>query len=156
MTTNEKKGPKAQLDEWFDPYGNNVMGTGLTLDEFIAWSAVRRVHNAFSMLQDRSEVERRRELILDLSREIHALAPTRHYFSIRIAELALDAIILGDWEDVENTENLLTFDAEDAGLKARHYEAYAPIRAVLHRAWSEAPPSQRSRPELEVIPGGAG
>jgi hypothetical protein len=149
-----KISPKSQFQDWFNPRGNNVFGTGLSMEEYMAWSLVNNTRNSMPLIRDRIETNRRRDLILQLSKAIYDLAPDRHFFSIRIAESAIDEIILGDWARVKDIETFLTFAMEDKALQEVYEPVYAPIREILHRAWSEAPPIQEPLTEMAVIPGG--
>ena len=103
----------------------NFLGTGLTMTEFMQLHKAEQIAESW-VLQPVEEKKRRRKAIIQLSIELGRIIEN-HGFSTRLAELAIEAVIEGDWKMVQEWADHFTFDTEGAELR----EKYAPVFAVF-------------------------
>ena len=52
-------------------------------------------------------------------------------FSTGICEMAIAAVIDGDWQSAEDCADILSMDDEDAQIRDRHAAAFVTFRAIL-------------------------
>jgi len=132
------KPARALLTEWVDPDGDNFLGTGLTLREFVTEGTVRRFAQSYSQ-QDRPERRRRLDFVVELATAYQELR--RHTgFATGVALTAIEAVIEGDWTTVADLakefqwRDEVTFDAD------RYRALYADYVAILDRVVRSIPP----------------
>lgn len=81
-------------------------------------------------LQPPEEKKARRRAIIDLSLELEEIKKTGN-FSVGIGELAIEAVIEGDWKHARNYISWLSFTEESVELREREAPRWEKFRAVL-------------------------
>lgn len=123
---------RARLAELLGADSTNYLGTGLTLRELMELHTAEKLAASWA-LQPREEQRRRLDAIVRLSAELARLRETTQ-FSMRLAEMAIEAVIEGDWKMVEEWADYFAFGGEDAGLR----EKYAPVFNVFRELLCQA------------------
>lgn len=126
MTDSPKKEPRARLAELLGADSTNFLGTGLTMREFMQLADAEKLAASWA-IQPREERKRRLHAVMQLSVELVRIRETTE-FSTRLAEMAIEAVIEGDWKMVEEWAEHFTFATEDAQLRDR----FASVFAVFH------------------------
>lgn len=124
-----KKHNRARLEELIGPTSTNVLGTGLTMLEFMQLVNAERLAASW-VLQPRDECKRRIRAVIALSIELGRLQE-KVTFATRLAELAIESVIEGDWERVEEWADHFTFGDEDTELRHKYAPTYAAFRELL-------------------------
>lgn len=132
--TDEQDKPKPnkhaqRLAELLGTDSQNFLGTGLTMREFMELHSAEQVAASWA-LQSQGERKRRRKAVIQLSIELGRILETTG-FSAGLAELAIEAVIEGDWKMVAEWADHFTFEDESADLRARHAPMFAVFRELL-------------------------
>lgn len=80
--------------------------------------------------QTRAEQSRRLDAVIKLSVELAKVRETTN-FATRLAELAIESVIEGDWQQVEEWADHFTFDDEREEIRVSAGPAYAMFRELL-------------------------
>lgn len=123
---------RARLVELLGSDSTNFLGTGLTLREFMQLGNAEKMAASWP-LQPREEQRRRLDAVVRLSAELSRLRDTTQ-FSTRLAEMAIEAVIEGNWEMVEEWVDYFAFGGEDVELR----EKYAPVFVVFRELLCQA------------------
>lgn len=118
----------------------NFLGTGLTFNEFMQLHRAEQLAASWA-LQVPEEKKRRRRAVIQLSIELGRIRDTME-FSTALAELAIEAVIEGDWKMVEEWAEHFTFESEGAELRDR----CAPVFAVFRELLLQTLRGQKERP----------
>lgn len=124
-----KKDNRARLEDLLGPASTNVLGTGLTMLEFVQLVNAERLAASW-VLQSREECKRRRQAVIALSIELGRIQE-KTGFATRLAELAIESVIEGNWEMVEEWAEHFAFSEDDAELRGKHAPTYAVFRELL-------------------------
>jgi hypothetical protein len=116
---------RARLSELLGSDSTNFLGTGLTMREFMRLHDAEKIARSWS-LQPREEQRRRLDAVMRLSVELARVREST-VFSTRLAEMAIEAVIEGDWKMVSEWAEHFSFSDEDHFNK----EKYAPIFAIF-------------------------
>ena len=106
----DKKDGRERLAELLGSDSTNFLGTGLTMREFMLLHQAEKLAAAWC-LQPPVEQKRRRRAIIQLSIELGRIQETAQ-FATRLAELAIEAVIEGDWKLVEEWAEHFAFSDE--------------------------------------------
>jgi hypothetical protein len=123
---------RKRLAELLGTDSTNFLGTGLTLREFMQLHDAEKLAASWT-LQPTEERKRRRRTIIQLSIELGRLREVTE-FSTGLAELAIEAVIEGDWKMVTEWAEHFTFDEERDELRQRYAPAFAVFRELLLQA----------------------
>ena len=124
-----KKDNRARLDELLGPDSTNFLGTGLTMREFLQLTQAEKLSAAWC-LQPREEQRRRLRAVMQLSIELGRIRETAN-FATRLAELAIESVIEGDWMMVEEWAEHFAFDDEAEELRKTSASTFAVFRELL-------------------------
>lgn len=119
--------PRDRLAELID--STNFLGTGLTLGEFVRLGNTEKMAASWA-LQPREERRRRLDAVMRLSVELTRVRETTE-FSTRLAELAIESVIEGDWKMVEEWAEHFTFADEGEDLRQKYVAVFAIFRELL-------------------------
>jgi hypothetical protein len=97
--------------------------------EFLQLTQAEKLTAAWC-LQPREEQRRRLRTVMQLSVELLRIRETTE-FSTRLAELAIESVIEGDWKMVEEWAGHFAFDDEHAALREKHAHIFATYRELL-------------------------
>lgn len=125
----DKTDKRERLAELVDVDSTNFLGTGLTLREFTRLHNAERLATSWA-LQSQEEKKRRRTAVIQLAIELGRVRETE-MFSTRLAELAIESVIEGDWTMVEEWAEHFAFNEESADLRARYAPTFAIFRELL-------------------------
>ena len=128
----DKKDNRAHLDELLGSDSTNFLGTGLTMREFLQLTQAEKLAASWC-LQPREEQRRRLRAVLQLSIELGRVRETTN-FATRLAELAIESVIEGDWKMVEEWADHFTFGDEAEELRQRSAPTFAVFRELLLQA----------------------
>lgn len=130
----DKKDKRERLVELLSPNSKNFLGTGLTFEELSALTTAEKIAASWC-LQPRDERKRRRRAVILLSQELGRIE-AETIFATRNCELAIESVIEGDWEMVEEWADHFTFAEEfptnvtdETGTSLR--DKYAPVFATF-------------------------
>lgn len=127
-----KKNPRERLAELLGSDSTNFLGTGLTMREFMQLGNAEKLTASWT-LQPPEERKRRLGAVIRLSVELARVRETTE-FSTRMAELAIEAVIEGDWKMVEEWAGHFTFDAEGEELRQKYTPIFFTFRELLLQA----------------------
>ncbi len=136
----DKPDKRERLAELLGTDSTNFLGTGLSLREFMQLHTAERL-TASWFLQPQEEKKRRRAAVIQLAIELGRVREATD-FSTRLAELAIEAVIEGDWKMVEEWADHFTFTEEGEDLRAK----YAPVFAVFRELLLQALRTQKEMP----------
>ena len=128
----EKKDNRARLEELLGSDSTNFLGTGLTMREFLLLTQAEKLVNAWCM-QPPEEQKRRRRIVIQLSQELGRIQENTG-FATRLAELAIEAVIEGDWKMVQEWAEHFSFEDENEQIRAQSAEPYSVFRELLLQA----------------------
>lgn len=134
MTT-KKKDHQARFMELFSR--TNFLGSGLSLEQFTELYTAEKLAASWA-LQDKKERARRLSLVTDLCAELTQIK-VHHNFATRIAELAIESVIEGDWPAVKDWAEQLSFANENEQIRQRSALVYARFSELLMQAYATRP-----------------
>jgi hypothetical protein len=120
---------RERLAELLGTDSKNFLGTGLTFSEFMQLHSAEQLSASWA-LQPIEEKKRRRRSVIQLSIELGRICET-HRFSTGLAELAIEAVIEGDWKMVQEWADHFTFDEESDDLRHQYTPMFAVFRELL-------------------------
>jgi hypothetical protein len=120
-----KKDARSRLAELLGTDSTNFLGTGMTMREFLLLGHAEKLTASWA-IQPREERKRRLGAVMQLSVELTRIQETTA-FSTRLAESAIEAVIEGDWKQVEEWTAHFTFADENDQIR----QQYAPIFTVF-------------------------
>ena len=129
MTDNSNKDKRERFVELLSLDSKNFLGTGLTFDEFMKLHHAELLAASWA-LQAPEEKKRRRRAVIQLSIELDRIQETDN-FSTGLAELAIEAVIEGDWKMVQEWADHFTFDTEGEDLRSQYVPVFAIFREML-------------------------
>jgi hypothetical protein len=130
MTDKPNKPDKcARFVELLGLDSTNFLGTNLTFAEFMQLHRAEQLAASWA-LQPPEEKRRRRQSVIQLSIELGRIQETT-MFSTRLAELAIESVIEGDWKMVEEWAAHFTFDDEHETIREKHAPVFATFRELL-------------------------
>ena len=133
MTDKPNKPDKRErLAELLSPDSKNFLGTGLTMHELLQLHRAEKLAASWA-LQPPDEKKRRRRSVIQLSIELGRIQQTEN-FSTGLAELAIEAVIEGDWKAVEEWADHFTFNEEGEDLRAQYVPVFNVFRELLLQA----------------------
>jgi hypothetical protein len=127
-----KKDPRERLAELLGPDSTNFLGTGLTMREFMQLGQAEKLSASWS-LQPLEERKRRLGAVMRLSVELTRVRETTES-STRLAELAIESVIEGDWKMVEEWADHFAFADEREELRQRCAPVFVTFRELLLQA----------------------
>lgn len=107
----------------------NFLGTGLTMRDFMSLHSAEKLASSWA-LQPQEEKKRRREAMIRLTIELERIRE-KESFATRLAELAIESVIEGDWKMVEEWAEHFTFADERDEIRIHSGAAYATFRELL-------------------------
>jgi hypothetical protein len=125
----DKPDKRERLAELLGTGSKNFLGTGLTMEEFVQLINAEKMAASWC-LQPPEEKKRRRQAVIGLSQELGRVREATG-FSTRLAELAIEAVIEGDWKMVQEWADHFTFDDEGTEMRQKHAPVYAAFRELL-------------------------
>jgi hypothetical protein len=135
-----KPDKRERLSELLSFDSKNFLGTGLTFTEFMQLHKAEQLAESW-VIQPVEEQKRRRKAVIQLSIELGRITE-HHGFSTRLAEMAIEAVIVGDWTMVQEWADHFALDTEGEGLRAE----YAPVFAVFRELLLQALRTQKELP----------
>lgn len=127
-----KPDKRARFLELLGLDSTNFLGSNLTFVEFMQLYRAEQLAASWA-LQAPEEKKRRRRIVIQLSIELGRLQTTVN-FSTSLAELAIEAVIEGDWKMVEEWAEHFTFDEEHPQTREQYAPAFAVFRELLLQA----------------------
>lgn len=129
-----KPDKRERLAELLGTGSKNFLGSGLTMEEFIQLFNAEKLAASW-FIQPTEERKRRRRAVIRLSQELGRIEETTN-FATRLGELAIEAVIEGDWKMVAEWAEHLTFAKEFPvdvvdGNGDKLGEKYAAVFAVF-------------------------
>jgi len=124
-----KKDMRERFVELLSPDSKNFLGTGLTMSEFMQLTNAEKLAASWH-LQPKEEKRRRLNAVMQLSVELDRVRVVTT-FSTRLAELAIEAVIEGDWKSVEDWADMFAFTDEHEDLREKYAPIYATFRELL-------------------------
>lgn len=124
-----KKDSRERFAELLGTDSKNFLGTGLTMTEFMQLHRAEQLAASWA-LQVPEEKKRRRRAVIQLSIELGRVQETMN-FATGLAELAIEAVIEGDWKMVEGWAAHFTFDTEGSDLRDKCAPVFAVFRELL-------------------------
>jgi hypothetical protein len=118
-----------RLAELLGSDSTNFLGTGLTMREVMKLHDAEKLSSSWS-LQQREERRRRLDAVMRLSVELARVRETTG-FSTRLAEMAIESVIEGDWKMVEEWADHLAFSDEGEDQRQKYGTIYAIFRELL-------------------------
>ncbi|HSX22397.1 MAG TPA: hypothetical protein VLE97_06430 [Gaiellaceae bacterium] len=130
----DKPDKRERFAELLGTTSKNFLGTGLTMDEFMQLHRAEQLAASWA-LQPPEDKKRRRRAVIRLCQELGRIEETVQ-FSTGLAELAIEAVIEGDWKMVAEWAEHLTFAKEFPvdvvdGNGDKLGEKYAAVFAVF-------------------------
>jgi len=125
----DKKDPRERFAELLGIDSKNFLGTGLTMQEFSLLHSAEKIATSWA-LQPREERSRRLATVVQLSVELTRIREVTN-FSTRLAELAIESVIEGDWTAVKDWTESLGFEDEREELRQRYAPIFATFRELL-------------------------
>lgn len=128
---------RGRLEELLGADSTNFLGTGLSLVDFMKLYDAEALSRAWT-LQSRVEKKRRLRAVQRLSVELARMSESVH-FATGLAEMAIEAVIEGDWKMVAEWATHLTFDEKgrafnDPDQRGTFAEIHAVFRELLLQA----------------------
>jgi hypothetical protein len=120
---------RARLDELLGVDSTNYLGTGLTLRELMQLTNAEKIAASWT-LQSREEKRRRLAAVTHLVVELERIRETTQS-ATRLAEMAIECVIEGDWKMVEEWADHFSFEDEHDGPGSKNAIAYATFRELL-------------------------
>lgn len=124
-----KKDNRARLQELLGADSTNFLGTGLSMREFMLLTQAEKLVNAWC-IQRPEEQKRRRRAVIELSIELGRIREKENH-GTRLAELAIEAVIEGDWKMVEERADHFAFAEEHEQIRQSSAPVYAVFRELL-------------------------
>jgi hypothetical protein len=140
VTDNANKDKRERFAELLGLDSKNFLGTGLTFDEFMKLHRAELLAASWA-LQAPEEKKRRRRAVIQLSIELGRVQTIAN-FSTGLAELAIEAVIEGDWTMVQEWAEHFTFATEGQELR----DTYAPTFAVFREMLLQVLRAQKELP----------
>lgn len=125
----EKPDKRARLAELIGTDSTNVLGTGLTMQEFMQLHRAEKLAASWC-LQVPEERKRRRRVVIQLSQELGRVEAISG-FATRLGELAIEAVIEGDWKMVQEWADHFGFDGEQEQIRDSAAPTWATFRELL-------------------------
>jgi hypothetical protein len=107
----------------------NFLGTGLTLRDFMSLHSAEKLAASWA-LQPQEEKKRRREAVIRLTIELERIRE-KESFATRLAELAIESVIEGDWKMVAEWAEHFSFADECDEIRIHAEPVYAAFRELL-------------------------
>jgi hypothetical protein len=126
---------QAKRDRFFELLGvdsTNFLGTGLTMRDFMSLHSAEKVASSWA-LQPQEEKKRRREAMIRLTIELERIREKEN-FATRLAELAIESVIEGDWKMVDEWAEHFSFADERDEIRMHAEPVYAAFRELLLQA----------------------
>jgi hypothetical protein len=127
-----KPDKRERLAELLGTGSKNFLGTGLTMEEFIQLFNAEKLAASW-FIQPPEERKRRRRTVIQLSQELGRIEAING-FATRLGELAIEAVIEGDWAMVKEWADHFSFDDEGEDLRARAAPTWTTFRELLLQA----------------------
>lgn len=124
-----KPDKRERLAELLGTGSKNFLGTGLTMEEFIQLFNAEKLAASW-FIQPLEERKRRRCAVIRLSQELGRIEETTN-FATRLGELAIEAVIEGDWTMVKEWAEHFAFKDESEDLRGGMVAPYATFRELL-------------------------
>lgn len=128
----DKKDKRERLVELLSPNSKNFLGTGLSFEELSQLVTAEKIATSWA-LQPAVERKRRRSLVIQLAQELGRVQEQTN-FATRLAEMAIEAVIEGDWAMVKEWAEHFAFDTEDPQIRDQAAPPYAVFRELLLQA----------------------
>lgn len=132
----DKKNSRERLAELIGPDSTNFLDTGLTMPECIQLGHAEKLATSWA-IQSLENRRRRLQTVIRLSQELARIQETTE-FSVRLAELAIEAVIEGDQKTVEEWTSYFTFTMENNNLRRKCAPIYETFRELLLQALRSA------------------
>lgn len=123
---------RARLAGLMDTNSINYLGTGLTLREFLQLGHAEKIAASW-MNQSREERRRRLSAVMRLSVELARIREST-LFATRLAEMAIEAVIEGDWKMVEEWADALRLAEEHESTQQTYEPVFVVFRELLLQA----------------------
>ncbi len=123
---------RSRFSEMLSPESTNVLGTGLSMREFMQLHSAEKLAASWT-LQSQEEKKRRLVAVMRLSIELEHVRETMQ-FATRLAEMAIESVIEGDWKMVEEWVEHFSFGDERDEVRISAGKAYATFRELLLQA----------------------
>lgn len=125
----DRENRRTRFLDLLDPGSTNFLGSGLSLREFMQLHSADKLAASWT-LQSQEEKKRRLVAVVRLSVELEHVRETMQ-FATRLAELAIESVIEGDWKMVEEWAEHFSFADERDEIRIAAGEAYATFRELL-------------------------
>jgi hypothetical protein len=87
-------------------------------------------------LVPKQERKHRLKTIIDLSIEVERIRSISNFY-ITFGELGIEAVIKGDWEELQDISNSQTFRTESKELQAKFFPLWEKFREIANKAIAE-------------------
>jgi len=137
---------KDRLKELLDTQGDNFMGSGMPMQEYMLCLDLDTLNRSF-VRQMRPERKRRLKFVILLSAELERIRREVGIFASGLAEGAIEDVLGGDWRRAMEYAKDLDFKHEGGETQEVYGPAYACFAALLQEAFdtrpgAETPPKQ--------------
>lgn len=130
-----------------DPDGNNFLGTGMTLQDFLAAYRLLDVQSNL-LFQDLEERRRRVGLIIELGAALVEIRK-QTLFAVGLAEGVIEDVVRGDWRMLREHAKMFRFEHESEDLRKTYGPIYAAFAAVCQKAFDTRPGASEVLPALK-------
>lgn len=110
------------------------------------------LQNSMPFVENRAETKRRLGLIQELCAARAKLESENEIFGLMHVQIAVEALINGDWKEVKRLSEDFTYDYECKEIQERYGPKHAIFKDILKRAYTEVLPSKFG--QISVLPGG--
>lgn len=135
-----------KFTEFFGPGSKNFFGSGLTLEQFMAVYKAEEFERSWTM-QSPDEKKRRLHLVVELSCELKNIYEQTNH-ATALAEMAIEAVITGDWAQVQDLAQLFHYN-DEREVSPEAYEStrtiYTKFRELLAAAYETRPDKSREK-----------
>jgi hypothetical protein len=131
---------KKRLLAWVDTNGDNFLGSGMTFQDFMLSRQIERWKNSIPCLHDRTELRRRVRLIRRLAVAMDGVERTSGVFGFAQLDMAIVAIINGDWAECQRIADELKYEHERSEIRQTLAERHATLRTLILEAKELAVP----------------
>lgn len=129
--------PKERILQMFDPHGEDFLGTGMTLTEWVAANRIQEIRSNI-IFQTSTERRRRMDLLIEMSAELAKIkGQTR--FATSLARGVIEDVIKGDWNGLRIMAEYFTFKDEDADLRNHEGPIYARFAELCRKGFEDRP-----------------
>lgn len=131
MPKKDKRPHAEKLADWLGPNTRNFVGTGLSLEEFMAVHDAERLRNSWAVIEPK-ERRTRMHYVLELAAELHRIKKISIQ-ATAIGELVIEDLITGDYDAMLSLVNGFR-DADKFGAERERWVHFVELAEQAHAA----------------------